>query len=199
MKNLFKLSLVSLLVVTPVLVTASPTEQDDRAVSGTIVCGGNHTDRLGNTEAQRTSYIWRNYNDSLSININRLTIYDATGAVLADHDAVSLPRSFNRVMGAGDNTLEPFQTAQYRSGDLLGATLTRNNRPISVRIEWSAESRALIPEMSWVRTARRQEISFDEFGNQTTRSREDRARHAFHCRSIAINEGKKHDDDDDDD
>lgn len=195
--NIFKLSLISLLATTPLFVTASPTEQDDRAVSGTIVCGGNHADRLGGTEAQRTSYVWRNYNDSLSININRLTIYDANGAVLVDHDATTLPTAFNGVIGGGDNTLEPFQTALYRSADLLGAPLARNNRPITTRIEWSAESKALIPEMGWVRTARRQEISFDEFGNQIRRSREDRARHAFHCRSIEANKGRDNDEDDD--
>ena len=195
--NIFKLGLISLLATTPLFATASPTEQDDRAVSGTIVCGGNHADRLGGTEAQRTSYVWRNYNDSLSININRLTIYDANGVVLVDHDATTLPTAFNGVIGGGDNTLEPFQTALYRSADLLGAPLTRNNRPITTRIEWSAESKALIPEMGWVRTARRQEISFDEFGNQIRRSREDRARHAFHCRSVEANKGRKHDDDDD--
>jgi len=198
MEKKYKLSLISLLAITPLLATASPAEQDDRAVSGTIVCGGNHFDRMGGSEAQRTSYIWRNYNTALSINIDRFTIYDATGAVLVDHDATTLPRSFNRVMGAGDNTLEPFQTAQYRSIELLGPVLRRNQRPITARIEWSADSRALIPEMGWVRTARRQETSLNELGNVTTRSREDRARHAFHCRSIEINKGRSRDHDDDD-
>lgn len=184
--HLVKLSLASLLTITPLLTTASPTEQDERAVSGTIVCGGNHLNRQGNTESQRTAYVWRNYNTDLSINIDRFTIYDATGATLVDFNATTLPNSFNSVMGNGDNTIEPFQTVLYRTNELLGsASLPRENRPIQVRIEWSADSRALIPEMVWVRGARGQSQRPDG----SFRSLEDRARHLNNCRSIEINKG----------
>ena len=186
-----KLGLVSFLAAAPVFATASPAEQDQRAISGTIACGGNHFNRLGGTEVQRTSYVWRNYNSSLAINIDRLALYDATGAVIVDYDASTLPVSRNNVIGGGDNTIEPFQTVQYRTLELVGAALPQNRRPIQAIIEWSADSRALIPEMVWVRNSRRQETIIDDQGNETVRLREERARHLNNCRSIEINKGHR--------
>jgi len=195
----FKLGLITLLAASPLIAAASSADQDDRAVSGTIACGGNHFERVGGTEGQSTAYVLRNYDASLPISINRLAIYDASGTVIADFNGASLPVSFNRIFGGGDNSLEPFQTALYLSADLIGAPLSRNRRPITVQIDWSADSRALIPEISSVRRARRQEVSFDQFGNQIVRTREERSRATSSCRSIVINKGKKKDDDDDDD
>lgn len=195
--KLIKLALTGLLAATPLLTTASPADQDDRAVSGTIVCGGNHFDRVGQTEAQRTAYVFRNYNATLPVNINRLAIYDATGTVIADFNGSTLPVSFNSVLGGGDNSVEPFQTVLYLSADLLGAPLSKSKRPITVQVDWAADAKALIPEMLWVRTARRQEIRLDSLNNKTFRNREERSRATMDCRSIVINKGKDKDDDDD--
>jgi len=193
------LSLATLLSATPLFATASPADKNKRAVSGTIACGGNHFSRLGRTEDQSTAYIFRNYDASLPVNINRLAIYDATGTIIADFDGASLPVSFNRIFGGGDNSIEPFQTILYLSADLIGAPLSRNKRPISVQIDWSADSKVLIPEISSVRRARRVEIQFDEFGNQTLLTREERSRATSSCRSIVINKKNHKDDDKDDD
>ncbi len=124
---------------------------------GTIICGGNHYDRIGGTEAQRTAYILRNYDASLPININRLAIHDATGTVIADFNGASLPISFNSVFGGDDNGIEPIQTVLYLSANLIGAPLSKTKRLISVQNDWSADAKALIPEMPWVRNARHQE------------------------------------------
>jgi len=187
-KKFLKLGIAALLATTPLFATASPADQDDRAFSGTIACGGSHFNRVGGTEAQRTAYVLRNYNDSLSININRLAVYDATGAILADFNGATLPIAFNGVFGGGDNSIEPFQTALYLSADLIGAPLPNALRPISVRIDWSADAKALIPEISYVRNARRLDQS----------SRE-QARATSSCRSIVINKGKGNNKDKDDD
>jgi len=180
-----QLVLVSALVAAPMLATASPSEQDDRAVGGTIVCGGSHFDRQGGTEAHRTTYVLRNFNTDLSIHINRLTIYDASGSVIVSHDGSSLPPSFNSVLGGGDNSLDPFQSAQYQSSNLVGAPLVTERRPIQMHVEWSSDARALIPEVVGVRTARRQEIRPDG----SVRSREERGRHVKECRSVSTVQG----------
>jgi len=189
-----KLGLTALLAATPLFATASAADQDDRAFSGTIACGGNHFTRVGGTEAQSTAYILRNYNASLPVSINRLAIYDASGTVIADFNGASLPVSFNNILGGGDNSIEPFQSVLYLSADLIDVTLSRNARPISVQIDWSADSKVLIPEISSVRRARRQEVSPDGI----VRTREERSRATSSCRSIVINKGKGKDDEDDD-
>jgi len=192
-------SLISALIMTPLLATASPSEQDDRAVGGTIVCGGSHFDRIGGTEAHRTTYVLRNFNTDLPIHIDRLTIYDATGSVIVSHNGATLPLSFNSVLGGGDNSLDPFQSAQYQSASLIGAPLPRSRRPIQMHVEWSSDARALIPEFVGVRTGRRQETRPDG----SVRNREERGRHLKECRSVSTIEGrakgKDKDDDDDDD
>ena len=177
-----QLSLASVLVAMPMLVTASPTEQDSRGVGGTIVCGGSHFNRKNNTEAHRTTYVLRNFNTDLSIYIDRMTIYDATGAVIVEHNGASLPVSFNSVLGGGDNSLDPFQSAQYQSSDLVGAPLAKNRRPIQIHIDWSADARALIPEFVGVRTGRR---------TDGTNTFEERGRHLKECRSVSVEQGLK--------
>jgi len=174
--KLLKLGVAVAFVASPLFATASPADQDDRAFSGTIACGGNHFDRRGGTEAQRTAYILRNYNESLPVSINRLAIYDATGAIIADFNGATLPVSFNNIIGGGDNTIEPFQTALYLSDNLIGAPLPSNLRPISVQIDWSADAKATIPEISSVRRARLNGV--------------EQSRATSSCRSIVINKGK---------
>jgi len=200
-----QVSIISILAAMPMWVAASPAEQDDRAVSGTIVCGGSHFDRRNRTEAHRTTYVFRNFNTDLPIHFNRLTVYDATGAVIEDHDGTTLPLSSNGVLGGGDNSLDPRQSAQYQSSALVGAPLPSSRRPIQLHVEWSSDARALIPEFVGVRTSRRQEVSFDSAGNEIVRIREERGRHVKECRSVEINKGfkkgrsKDKDDDKDDD
>lgn len=186
-----QVSIISVLAAMPMWASASPSEQDDRAISGTIVCGGSHFDRRNRTEAHRTTYVFRNFNTDLAINFNRLTVYDATGAVIADHDGTTLPLSSNGVLGGGDNILDPRQSAQYQSSALVGAPLPASRRPIQVYVEWSSDARALIPEFVGVRTSRRQEVSFDQVGNEIVRTREERGRHVKECRSVEINKGRK--------
>jgi hypothetical protein len=187
-KPCFCISSFLCLAIAPLLAIASPTEQGARAYGGTIVCGGNHFTRLDGTEIHTTSYAWRNYDPSISIRINRVRIYDATGAILKDYGPGSLPTSFNGVMPFGDNTLEPFQSALYRTSELLDAPLTLDKRPIQVHIDWAAHSwvariKALVPEFVWVRVSRhREHVGVDSSGAPIYKVREERARHLNNCR-----------------
>jgi len=194
-RKLFQLGLASLLVATPLISSASP-KGEPRGVSGTLSCGGNHFDRNRinglNEEAHRTVYTIRNVNASLPIRINRLTVYDARGNIIVDYDGVTLPLSRNEVIGNGDNSIEPFQSVQYRTQELVGAPLGRTARPIQTRIEWAADDNAIVPIAVSVRTSRRQELT------TSIKVREERARHSGRCLNIELNKARGHDDDDDD-
>lgn len=189
-----QLSLASVLIAAPMLATASPSEQDDTAVSGTIVCGGNYFNRNSNSEAHRTTYVMRNLNTDLSIRIDRMTMYEANGSQLFSYDAATLPLSRNEIVGGGDNSLEPFQSAQYRISDLLRVVgvgpLSRTRRPVQLHVEWSADARALIPEFVGVRTGR----AINANGSIGA----ERGRHLKECRSVSTEQGRKkgHDNDD---
>lgn len=186
-----KITLISFLIVAasmfPSISVSSPVEQDLRALGGIVACGGNHFSRLNKTELHTTVYILRNYNKVKSIRIKRMRIYDATGSILKDFNGATLPQSFNAVMGAGDNSLEPYQTAMYRTNELLDE-LTNNKRPIQVHFHWvSSDHRALAPEFVWVRTSRKRvQTGVDSGGNPVYSIKEERARHLNNCRHIKI-------------
>jgi hypothetical protein len=178
---------------------AAFSDQDDRAFGGTMACGGNHFNRMGGTEAHRTTYVFRNYGDT-PIRVEQMTMYDANGTVIFSADATSLPLFKNSVLGPGDNVLMPNETAQINSDDLLGdAGLGRNFRPISMKIDWAADSKTTLPDFVWVRTSRGR-IQVPDPANPGAlfwKTREDRARHLNNCRSISINKGRGQDRDDD--
>ena len=180
---------------------AAFSDQDDRALGGTMACGGNHFNRMGGTEAHRTTYVMRNYGD-IPIRIEQMTVYNANGAVIFSANGATLPQFRNSVLGPGDNVLMPNETAQLNSDDILGdGGLGRDFRPISMKIDWAADSNTILPDFVWVRTSRgRIQVTDPESHDPRAliwKTREDRARHLNNCRSISINEG--HDDDDDDD
>ena len=125
-----------------------------RAYSGTVACGGNQAVRNGGKEFQGAVYVLRNYDPHTTINIDRIRFFDSHGVVTHDFTGV-LPTVVNGVLGPGDPTLEPNQTAQLRSWDVLGmAGLPLAKRPIQVRIDWSADGKPLLLEVGLVRLAR---------------------------------------------
>jgi len=209
-RQFLALGISALLAATPMIASASSKGGEPRGVSGTLSCGGNHFDRNRvngfNDEAHRTVYTIRNVNASLPIRINRLTVYDAVGNVIADFDGTTLPLSRNEVIGNGDNSIEPFQSVQYRTQELVGAPLGRRARPIQTRIEWAADDNAILPIAVAVRTSRRQSTTslggfppIDGGGSSTTvKVREERARHSGRCLNLEINKARDHDDDDED-
>jgi len=193
--KLIKHSLLALLVTSSMLATASPSEEP-RGVSGTLSCGGNHFIRDRGTEEQSTIFVIRNMDSSLPISINRLTIYNAVGNVIIEHDGATLPLAFNSVIGNGDNVIEPFQTVQYRTQELIGAPLATAERPIQTRIEWSADAKAIVPAVTAVRLARTIETVLTNNG-PVVRTRGERSRNSSRCRNIEIKKGNKrgHDED----
>ena len=188
-KTFIKHSLVTLLAVTPMFASAGSSDEP-RGVSGTISCGGNHFVRDRGTEAQSTAYIIRNINSSLPVSINRLTIYDAQGTVIVDHDGTTLPLSFNNVIGAGDNVIEPHQTVLYRTQELIGTSLPSDRRPIQTRIEWSADAKAVVPVVSSVRLARTLETVFNSAGQPVVKTRGERSRSGTSCGNVEVNKGR---------
>jgi len=173
---------------------AAFSDQDDRAFGGTIACGGNHFFRMNGTEAHNTRYVLRNYGD-IPVRIEQMTMYDANGNVLLSANGATLPTFRNGVLGAGDNSLNPNETALLASEDVLSSGLASNARPIQLVIEWAADRKTLIPDFVWVRNAFRRGPN----GAGEIKLREQRARHLNNCRSVRVNEGRKlgHDRDDD--
>lgn len=192
--NLFNKTLVAAFTTTllgiPLLSQAGHADKDDKARQGTVVCGGNQLNRLpgsdadaaNGTEAHLSRYIFRNYDDQ-NIRIDRMQFFDAQGATLYDTNVSGLPTFNNDVLGP-DNIIEPNQTAQLSLEDVLGnISLPTNNRPIQLRINWSADSRVLKPDMTLVRLVRRRE----NVGTPDTpdfRVRDERSRHLYECRHI---------------
>lgn len=177
---------------------AAFSDQDDRAFGGTLACGGNHFNRLNGTEAHRTTYVFRNYGDT-PIRLEQMTMYDANGTVIYSANGTNLPLFRNEVLGPGDNILMPNETAQLNSDQILGDTgLSITLRPISMKIEWAADSKTTLPDFAWVRTSRGRVKVADPAnpGQLIWKTVEDRARHLNNCRSISINKGRGHDNDD---
>lgn len=176
---------------------AAFSDQTDRAYGGTMACGGNHFNRLGGTETNNTRYVLRNYGND-PIRVEQLTVYAADGSTLFSANGATLPTFVNGILGAGDNVLNPNETALLRTEDFL-APLPNNLRPISMKIEWASDSKTLLPDFVWVRnTLARVQIGVDPVtGEKIFKKRETRGRHLNNCRSISISKGRGHDDDDD--
>ena len=170
---------------------AGHADSDLRAFGGKVACGGNHFNRTGGTEAHRSRYVLRNYNLSQSIFIDRMQFFDAQGNSLYDSDVSGLPNFLNNVLGPGDNTLEPNQTARLGSSDILSGPLDGNDRPIQAIFTWSANSKITVPEISLVRLVRERFEVKDLDGNVIGEVLgAERARHLYECRHIVISKGK---------
>jgi hypothetical protein len=153
-----------------------------RAIKGTVACGGNQVIRNGGQEFQGAIYVLRNYDPRIPISIDRIRFYDSSGNITHDFlgGGGGLPTFINGILGPLDNTLEPNQTAQLRSWDVLGLTgLPINKRPIQVIIDWSANGRPLLLETGLVRIARKLEIT-----PAGLKLGAERSRHLYECRTI---------------
>ena len=159
---------------------AAQIDGDERARSGTVRCGGSHHLRQNGAELHFTSYNFRNFNADTPITIERLTFFDATGAVLFDSNVSGFPTFDNSVLGPSDNVLDPNQTAQLDTTDVLRDNfLLQERRPIQVEIVWSAPARVLTLGASATRLVRERNPAN---GNQGA----ERSRDANACRTIRI-------------
>src|SRR6266550_3888101 len=134
-------------------------EGETTARQGTVRCGGNNFLRLGGTEIQFASYILRNFDATQPIVVDRMRFFDANG---------------NGVLGPANNTLNPNQTAQFNTNDIL-PFLAQTDRPIQLEIEWSAPRRALGLDVITIRVARQRDPA-------TGAILAERGRHATECR-----------------
>jgi len=86
----------------------------ERGRGGTLACGGTHGFQLGGNEITFTNYNFRNFNESTTITIDSITIYDADGMVLRNMPAANpFPPGFN-------NILRPHQTSTLGTFDIFG-------------------------------------------------------------------------------
>jgi len=151
-------------------------EGETTARQGVVKCGGNNFLRLGGTEIQFASYTLRNFDATQPIVVDRMRFFDANGNVLFDTAGGALPPAENGVLGPANNTLNPNQTAQFNSNDIL-PFLAQTDRPIQLEIEWSAPRRALGLDVITIRIARQRDPA-------TGAILAERGRHATECRSI---------------
>ena len=151
-------------------------EGETTARRGVVRCGGNNFLRLGGAEIQFASYNLRNFDATQPIVVDRMRFFDANGNVLFDTAGGALPPAENGVLGPANNTLNPNQTAQFNSNDIL-PFLAQTDRPIQLEIEWSAPRRALGLDVITVRIARQRDPA-------TGAILAERSRDANGCRSI---------------
>lgn len=149
------------------------------ARQGVVRCGGSNFLNLGGTEIHTATYDLRNFDSANPIVIDRLRIFDATGAVLRDSANSALPPSDNGILGPANNTLNPNQTATYSTANLVpfqGPT----THALQMEIEWSARrGAALSLDVITVRIVRARDPD-------TGAGLAERARHAIECRSILL-------------
>ncbi len=161
------------------------------ARQGTLLCGGNYTNIT-----QTASWNLRNFNEDQSIYVDRVRFIDAQGTVIYDSttNPAGIPLTNNGLLGGVDTELEPNQTTQFRSEQLVDAGLLPDlggqaRRPIQVIIDWSAPSRGIALDGALVRRAHMRdtvEISPGVFID--VRGREI-GRHEYDCRSM-VRKGK---------
>ena len=157
---------------------ASRSEGAATGRNGVIRCGGNNFLRLGGTEVHTASYVLRNFDATTPIVIERIRVWNANGAVLFDSANSGLPAFENGVLGPGSNALQPNQTAQLNTEDVV-AFQAQSERPLQMEVQWSAAKAALSLDAVTVRTSRRRDPA-------TGQVFEERGRHAIDCRSIFL-------------
>jgi hypothetical protein len=154
---------------------AADIDGDLKARGGTVRCGGSNHLRQSGTELHFSSYNLRNFG-AAPVTVERLTFFDANGMVLFDSNASGFPPFSNGVLGPADNVLEPNQTAQVDSIDVL-PFLPENQRPIQLEIVWSAPARVLMLDVVGVRLVRQRDPVTGAQGQE-------RSRDAGSCRTI---------------
>jgi hypothetical protein len=162
-----------------------------RGIGGSIACGDNNFNRLGGSEAHRSSWVLRNIGDT-SVRIEQMSLFDANGNVLFSADGASLPVFRNNVIGPGDNIIDANQTAQILSQDILGdGGLDRNARPITMKFDWASDSKTRAPGIGSVRFVRERITSVDPVtGTATSSLGKERSRHQRGCHNVSINKGR---------
>lgn len=134
------LTLLGLLIgSTPVSLFAAPVDKDTKATSATLLCGGHHTydeDATGAMVPTRISnWSFRNYNDSASIQIDRIRIYDAQGALIRDEMPPTASSN-----GVDPSNLGPHSTILFKSIHIFDPSNTPTYLPLQFVLDWSSVS-----------------------------------------------------------
>jgi len=110
----------------------------DIAMGGTIACPGQISTStiMGDNIISHTSYVLRNFNNTKTIDINRIVVYDASGSVRCDFPNVnSFPATFN-------SSLQPHQSTKIFTVDMTaaGCISLQTEGTIQTVITWSFSS-----------------------------------------------------------
>jgi len=164
------------------LARAAAIDDDTHARSGTLGCGGNHMQAVGDNPRQVTWWVFRNYSDDIPVHVDRYRIYDALGGLIFDSDASGMPPSANSNPA---NLVGPNQSVQLSSQQLTSVipglyTATGNDsslRPLTLKVDWHADRKVLLLEGRWVRQ------SYNNAGSPY-------ARFGYDCRQIRVGKGR---------
>jgi hypothetical protein len=156
---------------------ADKSEGGGTARQGVMRCGGNNFLRLGGTEIQFATWVFRNFDSNNDITIDRMRVFDANGAVLFDSQASGLPLSEPGNIGPGNNVLLANQGTQFLSDEII-PFLSQAQRPVQIEVNWSSPRAALTLDGITVRVSRGRNAT-------TGQQLEERGRHAVECRTIS--------------
>jgi len=152
---------------------ATSSDASKKARGGTVICSGNFN-TASNT---RGRWILHNISQTKSLNLDRMRVYNATGALIYDSN-VNGPAPSST--GVAFGLIGPLQTIMFRTETLVTAGLLPGNlpsteRPTKTIFDWSSHSgaRMLTPYVL------------------LTRPGPGSARHARDCRSVSFRQKRK--------
>jgi hypothetical protein len=130
----------------------------DIAVGATVGCIGQVATFPinGDDIIAHTTYTFRNFNDTRTINIDRIVVYDAGGNVRCDFNKDSFPGSFT-------STLQPHQSTQLATRpDMSDCITPQTEGTIQTVITWSFSSKKVGIPLSVSSTVRYMNITDNE-------------------------------------
>ena len=168
-----------LLGSTPTYLYAAPADKDAEATSATLLCGGaSRVENVGTeidpilVTTKSSSWSFRNYNDSASIQIDRIRIYDRDGVSLYD----MMPPPACKV-GDDPTNVKPHSTITFGPNCLLGTTNPRT--PLQFVLDWSSVSGNKVLTLDGYVVRRDGTIDGTPLGIFT-----------FDCRTVNVKKGK---------
>ena len=167
-----------LLGSTPTYLYAAPADKDAEATSATLLCGGAHQQAgASGPITKSSSWSFRNYNDSASIQIDRIRIYDRDGVKL--HDA--MPPAASSSNGVDPSNVGPHSTIAFGS-KILHNPIPRLNlkNPLQFVLDWSSVSGNKVLTLDGYVVRRDGTIDGTPLGIFT-----------FDCRTINVKKGKR--------
>jgi hypothetical protein len=124
--------LAGLILLLPI--TSVSAQQLGEGREGILGCGGNHQRRYMNSELTFTSFTFSNFNADRTLIIEKFTLFDAEGGILASFPPFdSLPPSLQDKV---KTELGPNQTANFSTIDIFGTYDVQANKPFQAVVKW---------------------------------------------------------------